>query len=58
MDYKETDTSYGEKNQERHLEQPRPVNWQNTIGKTIISNDNLDMGKVIWILMLTTILRT
>jgi hypothetical protein len=49
MDYKEipATTSYGEKNQEKHLGQPRPVNWQDTIGKTIMSKDNLDMGKVI-----------
>jgi hypothetical protein len=49
MNYKETTTptSYGEKNQEKYLEQPGPVNWQNTIGKTIMSKDNLDMGKVI-----------
>jgi hypothetical protein len=49
MEYKETPstTSYGEKNQEKHLEQPGPVNWQNTVGKTIMSKDNLDMGKVI-----------
>jgi hypothetical protein len=47
MNYKETDTSYGQKNQKKHLEQAGPVNWQNTIGKTIMSKDNLDMGKVI-----------
>jgi hypothetical protein len=47
MDYKETATPYGEKNREKHLEQAGPVNWQNTIGKTIMSKDNLDMGKVI-----------
>ena len=47
MDNKETATSYGEKNQEKHLEQAGPVNWQNIIGKTIMSKDNLDMGKVI-----------
>jgi hypothetical protein len=47
MDDKETATSYVEKNQEKHLEQPRPVDWQNTKGKTIMSKDNLDMGKVI-----------
>jgi hypothetical protein len=35
------------KNQEKHPEQPRPLDWQNAIGKTIISKDNLDMGKVI-----------
>jgi hypothetical protein len=49
MDHKETHTttSYGEKNQERNLEQPGPVNWQNIIGKTIMSKDNFDMGKII-----------
>ena len=49
MDYKETptNTSYGEKNQEKHLEQSGPLNWQNTVGKTKMSKDNLDMGKVI-----------
>ncbi len=47
MDYKGTATTYGEKNEEKHLEQPRPVDWQNTIGKRIISKDDLDMGKVI-----------
>jgi hypothetical protein len=47
MDYKETDTSYGERNHEKHPEQPRPLDWQNAVGKTIISKDNFDMGKVI-----------
>ena len=47
MDNKETATPDGEKNQEKNLEQAGPVNWQNTIGKTIMSKDNLDMGKVI-----------
>jgi hypothetical protein len=49
MDYKEipATTSYEEKNQQKHLGQRRPVNWQDTIGKTIMSKDNLDMGKVI-----------
>jgi hypothetical protein len=47
MDYKETDASYGEKNEERHLEQPSQVDWQDTIGMRIISKDNLDMGTVI-----------
>lgn len=47
MDYKETPASDGEKNQVKHLEKLRPVEWQNTIGKTIISKDNSDMGKVI-----------
>jgi hypothetical protein len=47
MNYKGTATTYGEKNEEKHLEQPRPVDWQNTIGKRIISKDDLDMGKVI-----------
>ena len=58
MDNKETATSYGEKNQEKHLKQAGPVNWQNTIGKTIMSKDNLDMGKVIVDPVLITILRT
>ena len=47
MDNKETATPEREKNQEKHLEQAGPVDWQNTIGKTIMSKDNLDMGKVI-----------
>lgn len=47
MDNKETATADGEKKQNKHLEQAGPVNWQNTIGKTIMSKDNLDMGKVI-----------
>jgi hypothetical protein len=47
MDNKETATAGGEKNQEKHLQQAEPVNWQNTIGKTIMTKDNLDMGEVI-----------
>ena len=43
MDNKETATPDGEKNQEKHLEQAGPVNWQNTIGKTIMSKDSLDI---------------
>jgi hypothetical protein len=28
MDYKETTASYGEKNEEKHLEQPNQIDWQ------------------------------
>jgi hypothetical protein len=47
MGYKGSATSHGERNEKKYLKQPRPVDWQNTIGKRIISKDNLDMGKVI-----------
>lgn len=32
MAYKETAASDGEKNQVKHLEKLRPVEWQNTLG--------------------------
>ena len=47
MAHEKTDASYGEKNQEESLEWQRSVDWQKIIGKSIISKDNLDMGKVI-----------
>ena len=53
MDYKETDASYDKKNEEKHLKQPNQVDWQNMIGMTIKSKDNLDMGKVIQELLLS-----
>jgi hypothetical protein len=47
MVYKETDSSYGEENQERHIKQFNKIDWEKVIGMRIISKDNLDMGKVI-----------
>jgi hypothetical protein len=47
MVYKETDSSYGEENQERHLKQFNKIDWEKVIGMRIISKDNLDMGKLI-----------
>ena len=47
MVYNETDSSYGEENQERHLKQFNKIDWEKAIGKTIISKDDFDMGKVI-----------
>ena len=47
MVYKETDASYGEENDERHLEHYNKTDWQSAIGKTIISRDNFDIGKVV-----------
>jgi hypothetical protein len=47
MVYKETDASYGEESDEGHLEHYNKTDWQSTIGKTIISKDNFDMGRVV-----------
>jgi hypothetical protein len=47
MVYKETDSSYGKENQERHLKQFNKIDWEKAIGMRIISKDNLDMGKLI-----------
>ena len=47
MVYKETDSSYGEENQERPLEQSNRIDWEKAIGMGIISKDNLDMGRLI-----------
>jgi hypothetical protein len=47
MVYKETDSSYGKENQERHLKQFNNIDWEKAIGMRIISKDNLDMGKLI-----------
>jgi hypothetical protein len=47
MVYKKTDSSYDKKNEERHLKQFNKIDWQKSIGMTIISKDNLDMGKLI-----------
>ncbi len=47
MVYKETDSSYGEENQERHLKQFNKIDWEKVIGMRIISKDNFDMGKVV-----------
>jgi hypothetical protein len=47
MAYKETDSTYGKENQERHLKQFNKIEWEKVIGMRIISKDNLDMGKFI-----------
>jgi hypothetical protein len=44
---RKTDTSYGEKNEEIRLQQPRGIDWQKTIGTIVRSKENLDMGTVI-----------
>ena len=46
---RKNNTSYGEKKEEQEMqvEQPNKIDWQKTIGKTVRSKDNLNMGTVI-----------
>lgn len=46
---RKTNTSYGEKRegQELQAEQPNQIDWQKTVGMTIRSKEDLDMGTVI-----------
>jgi hypothetical protein len=44
---KKTDSPRGENNVEIRLGQPIQIDWQKTIGLTVQSKENLDMGTVI-----------
>ena len=44
---KKTDSSHGEYNVETQMGHPIQMDWQKTIGLTVQSKENLDMGTVI-----------